>query len=67
MVNVLLILYWLSFNNGVVDFWMEMCYCSVLRRFELRRDGKRGKSEDVKEEFFFKLGFEWIEVWDLEL
>lgn len=41
---------------------MKMCYCSVFRKLEVRREGRKGSVDDVKEEFLFKLGFERIEV-----
>lgn len=47
---------------GAVDFRMETRYRSALRKLETRRDGKRGRGEDAKEEFLFKLGLERIEA-----
>jgi len=60
--NASLTSYRSSPTNGAVDFRMETRYRSALRRLESRRDGKRGKGEDAKEEFLFKLGLERIEA-----
>lgn len=62
--NALLPAYRTSPVNGVgaIDFRMETRYRSALRKMESRRDGKRGKAEDAKEEFLFKLGLERIEA-----
>jgi len=62
--NSLLPAYRSSPVNGTatVDFRMETRYRSALRKMESRRDGKRGKAEDAKEEFLFKLGLERIEA-----
>lgn len=60
--NISLTSYRSSPTNGAVDFRMETRYRSALRKLESRRDGKRGKTEDAKEEFLFKLGLERIEA-----
>ncbi|XP_078372166.1 uncharacterized protein LOC144655868 isoform X3 [Oculina patagonica] len=49
-------------TNGAVDFRMETRFRSAQRKLETRRDGRKGKGEDAKEEFLFKLGLERIEA-----
>lgn len=61
-VNSLLAPRRLSPTYGAVDFRMETRYRSALRKLETRREGRKGKGDDAKEEFLFKLGLERIEA-----
>lgn len=49
-------------GTGAIDFRMETRYRSALRKMESRREGRKGRGEDAKEEFLFKLGLERIEA-----
>ena len=54
-------------GTGAIDFRMETRYRSALRKMESRREGRKGRSEDAKEEFLFKLGLERIEAWTISM